>query len=295
MNTPTTRRFRRLLVSSTLLLLIAGAGCSSTVNDPLGLPTEGGEVERGRSLVKGLAACGSCHGERKTPEALLSGGSPVFDRYGEVHASNITPAQSGLGEWTPRHVISVLRGGPSRDGKQLSREVHKGYEWMSDVDLLAIVSYLRTLPPIENDVPRRKVGFIKRNTVGFFDVQREVRGHVPEIDKRQPLAYGKYLADNVARCASCHNSPGGFFTGEGYFEGGKTIQTTKGQKVAPNITNSEVYGIGAWTQEDVINYLRTGATPDGSRSDPDFCPTRFYKNAEESDLVDLARYLKAGE
>lgn len=289
------RPWRRLLNATFLIVSIATVGCSSTVNDPIGLPAEGGETERGRSLVKGLAACGACHGERKAPEALLSGGLPVFDKYGEVRAPNITPARSGLGEWTPRHVITVLRGGPNKDDKPLSRESHKGYEWMSDSDLLAIVSYLRTLPPIENEVPRRKIGFIKRNTVGFFDVQREVKGHVPEIDKTKPTAYGKYLADHVARCSSCHNSPSGFLTGEGYLDGGKAILTAKGQKVAPNITNSDVYGIGAWSREDLIHYLRTGVTPDGSRTDPDYCPTRFYRNADENDLVALAAYLKAGD
>lgn len=78
-----------------------------------------------------------------------------------------------------------------------------------------------------------------------------------------------------------------------YLSGGRSIQGNSGQRVAPNITGSKVYGIGGWKEKQIVEYLRTGQTPDGRVIDVNYCPVSFYKNATDGELLALARYLKS--
>lgn len=249
-------------------------------------------IERGRYLTKSLAACGACHGETNSPTALLSGGRFQFDKYGEVQAPNLTQHQTGLRGWSTIDLMRALRAGRNVKLEQLSPEVHHGYEWMADEDALAIASYIFSLPAVENEVERREVGFISRNTKGLLDRTREVKGLVPVLDSKNPRVYGKYLVDHVARCSSCHNSSGGLLSAEEYLAGGKLITNDAGEKLAPNITTSQVYGIGNWSEGDIIKYLRTGINPSGDEIDPNFCPVQFYTLASNQDLSAIAQYLK---
>jgi mono/diheme cytochrome c family protein len=279
-----------LIVAAILTLL----GCSAEQPEQITFMVDPTRIERGAVVARGLAACGVCHGDKPTPDAPLSGGRAYTDRYGPVAASNITPAESGIAGWRAGEIVRVLRGGPRRDDQQLSSEVHRGYEWMSDSDALAVVSYLLTVPPVERTVPRRDISFMDRNTRGFFDVQREVKGYVPDIDPRFTVQYGRYLTDHVARCGFCHNKPIGLVGGgEEYLAGGKTITLGDTEAIAPDITNSPDFGIGGWTENDLVKYLQSGVTPGDEGRTVKLCPTDFYRNAPVADLKSIALYLKS--
>ena len=277
-----------------LVLSLCLAACSS---DPgfqaLNLPTSGETLARGRSLFHGLAACGFCHGATSSPDALPSGGRPFYDTYGEALASNITPSKSGVAGWEVKDFVTALREGAAKDGRKLSAKAHEGMQWISDQDLLALVAYLRTAPPVDNDVPKREVDFIQRNTTGLFEGERTVKGFVPAIDPRKELEYGRYLVDHVARCGACHSSDGGVFNGVGYLEGGNTVKRESKEKIAPGITNSTTYGIGEWSEAQVVQYLQSGVSPDGKRADSEFCPINFYRLADQRDLAAIAKYLRS--
>lgn len=268
-------------------------GCSTEQPERITFSLDPHHIAHGAVLTRGLAACGVCHGDLGTPDAPLSGGQVYTDQYGPVAASNITPADSGLAGWRAGEVVRVLRGGPRRDDTQLSSEVHRGYQWMSDFDALAIVSYLLTVQPVERSVPRREVSFMDRNTRGFFDVQREVKGFVPELDPRFSVQYGKYLTDHVARCGFCHNKPAGLLGGEAYLAGGRSISIGATESVAPSITNSPDFGIGGWSEAELVRYLQTGVRPGDEAATRKLCPTDFYRNAALADLKSIALYLKS--
>ena len=272
--------------------LLFVAGCTSPQVESPSVPAGKSYVERGHSLVMGLASCGFCHGSEPVPEAPLSGGRQQFDKFGAVDAPNITPAKSGLASWSPADVITAVRSGRAADGSMLSQEVHRGYEWMSDEDALSVAAYLRALPPVEKDVARRTVDFVDRNTTGFFEKAPQVRGYTPAIAPRFQAASGKYLVDHVARCGRCHDGPAPIFGSAEYLAGGRTVRVAEGEKEAPGITSSEASGLGLWSEGDIIEYLRTGKTPDNRFVDPQYCPVGFYRNASSQDLLALAKYLK---
>lgn len=275
-----------------LIIFLSLTACSADIKEPLTVPGAEKHIARGRELTLGLASCGFCHGIEPSPASPLAGGRAFFDSYGEVRAPNITVSESGIGSWNPNELITAFRGNLGKDERLLSTEVHAGFEWISDNDLISIIAYIQSLPPIDNEVSRRELSFYQRNTTGMFEKRRTVEGYVPDFDPRHAVQYGQYLVDHVARCASCHSSPATLLTSSVYLGGGE-IQTERGKKAAPNLTGALNYGLGAWDEKDIVGYLRTGNRPDGSSVDPAFCPVGFYRNASETDLFAIAKYLKS--
>ncbi len=279
----------------TLLVLVETLLCCTPTPslEGLGVPYDATAVLRGQSLVRGLAACGFCHGGKSDPSVPLSGGRVVYDTFGEVRAPNLTSSKDGIADWTPLEIMRAVHTSVAKGEVNLSFEVHRGFEWLADNDALAIVAYLKTLPPVDGTVERRTLSTLDKNTTGLFLSRPSDVGYVPQLDPKFEVQYGGYLVDHVARCIQCHNSPSTMLTAEEYLAGGATIRTEKGSKLAPGIGSSETEGIGAWSESDVVTYLKTGRSPQGQKSDPDFCPTKFYRLADERDLNAIAKYLKS--
>jgi mono/diheme cytochrome c family protein len=289
------KRTSRALVAFTMGVFVSlfVSSCSVPEPDLVTHIVDPSAVMSGKELAQGLAACGFCHGQLASAQSPLVGGRIIYDKYGQVTAPNITGSVSGVGTWTTNQLVRAIRAGVGKDEALLSPEVHRGFEWMADEDVLSIVSYLRSLPPVDNTVERRSVSFIDRNTTGFFDRAQEVRGYVARIQPRFEIAYGEYLATRVARCQSCHNGPSTLLTEEQPFAGGKTIVTESGERIAPGITGAEVDGLGNWSEQEIVHYLQSGETPEGRAIDPEFCPVEFYRNAAPADLKAIAHFLKA--
>lgn len=279
-------------VSMTSVLLIAAtlAGCGGA--KPPVLIGSGVEStpERGRELVNGLAACGFCHGNKPEPFSVLSGGQILRDRYGDVTAPNLTQAKSGLRNWSDAEIVEALRSHVGK-GRKLSSDGHLGSEWMSDSDIASIVRYIRKLPPIERETPKRDLTFVDKISHGLLEARPVHHGYVAAIEPRFKEQYGKYLVEHVARCQNCHNAPDTLMGDGRYLAGGRQIWRGGKFKVAPGINNSKAQGIGDWNISDVVDYLVTGTTPDGRGVDDNFCPVGFYKEASRSDLEAIATYL----
>lgn len=276
-----------------LILLCGGVGCSGAPPDTLYEPVSLTVLQKGKGLVHGIAACGFCHGARPEPGSILSGGQPYWDAYGQVNAPNLVPNEGGTAGWSMFEVMRAIRGSRRADGTQMSPTAHRGYEWMSDDDAQAIVAYIRALPTVGDETPRRDISFLDRNTIGFLtSPAREVRGYIPPIDPSFQSEYGAYLVDHVARCTACHNTPGSLFSEEEYLGGGLVVKTAAGERAAPGISSDTVAGVGAWSAAQIVAYLRTGVTPDGRQIDPNFCPTGFYRMADERDLTAIAAHLR---
>jgi mono/diheme cytochrome c family protein len=125
---------------------------------------KGAAVARGRYLVKHVSICGDCH----TPRNLLGVPDQSLDLAGAARgpdgepAPNITPdRRTGIGEWAAEDIATLLESGmkPDFDNVQgLMAEVVEGrggglgFMHMPAADREAIAAYLRTVPPVENDV-----------------------------------------------------------------------------------------------------------------------------------------------
>ena len=282
------------LATTALVLWLALLGCQSPKGSYPSVHDLNSEAQlyRGRDLAEGFAACGFCHSHKGLQGTPLSGGRVLRDTYGSIRPGNITVADSGIGKWGTASVRNVLRLGTRPDKTVVAPHSHKGSEWISDKDVDAITAYLRYLPATEKRIERRNISFWNRNVGGFFESHAAVRGYVPEMSRRHPVEYGKYLVDHVARCGGCHSKPGGVFSSERYLQGGKEIWIDEDFRFAPSITQSKNGGIGNWSEGALKEFFLAGKTPDGRKVDDTFCPVRFYANAPQEDIDAVVAYLR---
>ncbi|MEQ8248403.1 MAG: cytochrome c [Alphaproteobacteria bacterium] len=125
-------------------------------------PAQSAAWNRGRYLVRAAAHCGECH----TPRNVLGGLRDSMDMAGTLdgpegaRAPNITPDHAtGIGTWSTGDIVNLLKTTfkPDFDNVQGTMEeaIEHGLKDLSDDDLNAIAIYLRSVPAVVNDVPRR--------------------------------------------------------------------------------------------------------------------------------------------
>ncbi len=174
--------------------------------------------------------------------------------FGTVPTPNITQDQGGIGSWTDNQIAQAITDGVDPSGAKLSPIMpYRAYHGMAKSDVRALVAYLRTIPPVRNDVPAPTL----KQPIPEMGPQPSA----PQIRPTEEIALGRYLVRNISSCADCH-APKDTGSEEPFLSGG--MLTIDGKEVAaPNITPDRKTGIGSWSEADIARYLRTGTRPDG--------------------------------
>jgi mono/diheme cytochrome c family protein len=110
-----------------------------------------------------------------------------------------------------------------------------------------------------------------------------------------PVERGKYLV-GIMDCTACHTAgsmagapdPAKYLAGSDI---GFEIPDL-GIFYPPNLTPDHGTGIGAWSEQDIVTALRTGARPDGRELAP-IMPWRSYAALTDDDVQAIAAYLKS--
>lgn len=249
-------------------------------------------LERGRYLVESIVACGNCH-TPQTPEGPQAGmelaGQMVLNDPGfKAIAPNITPdPETGIGNWSDEELIHAIREGKRPDGTIIGPPMPFGfYRQMSDTDVKAIVAYLRTVPPVKNQMPKSEYGFPLPGSYG------PPVGEVPDVPRSNTLAYGAYLAGPLGHCLECH-SP--IVNGKPDVEnqlgaGGMQINGPWGTVVSANIT-PHADGISRYSDAEVKRLITKGERPDGGKLSPPMA-FGYYAKIRNADLNALVAYLR---
>ena len=117
-------------------------------------------IEQGRYLVNGPAHCIECHStsnrdapaEAKT-EPLHGGLEFAMGPFATTWSANLTPdPETGIAGRTDAELARTIRTGVLADG-QWSMMMGLSSPKPADEDLVAIISYLRSLPPVRYDLP----------------------------------------------------------------------------------------------------------------------------------------------
>src|ERR1019366_3378582 len=109
-------------------------------------------LDRGAYLMSSIVACGNCH-TPKGPDGLaiadqeLAGGRVIDLPTFRSVTPNITPdPETGIGKWTDEQIINAIRNGKRPDGTTVGPPMPvEFYRNMSDTDVHAIVTYLRSV------------------------------------------------------------------------------------------------------------------------------------------------------
>jgi mono/diheme cytochrome c family protein len=222
----------------------------------------------------------------------LAGGRIIVDRGFRAVVPNITPdPDTGIGRWSDAEIAAAIRDGRRPDGTLIGPPMPIAlYRGLSDHDLIAMVAYLRAVPPVQHAVTERSTYPFPLTADG-----PPVAG-VPDPPKDDPVARGAYLAGPVAHCMDCHTPP---LPGERrdwsrIGAGGVPFEVPGGTAVARNVTSSKEYGIGGWTEEQIIRALTQGISADGHRLAPPMSGrAAIWAQLTERDQHDLVAYLRS--
>jgi mono/diheme cytochrome c family protein len=121
---------------------------------------ERARAERGEYLVT-VAPCGMCHTPASAftgflmPQWLAGGMEARWRLFGSAVSSNLTPHRDGLAAASAPALSRALRSGIGTDGRALHWQAMPWdiFSHWSEEDRLAIVAYLRALPPVNGRVP----------------------------------------------------------------------------------------------------------------------------------------------
>jgi mono/diheme cytochrome c family protein len=251
------------------------------------------QLEKGRYLTI-VADCAACHTLPGSGHEL-AGGRPLETPFGTLVAPNITPdPQTGIGAWTDDEFVNALTKGTGRHGTRLYPGMpYTYYTKLRRDDALAIRAYLNTIPAVHNAVKPDQLPFPLNIRWGmtlwdalFFKAQT----FAPNPQKSAEWNRGAYLAEGPAHCGLCH-TPKNFL---GADKDGERLQGYNLQGwFAPNITNDARRGIGSWSVDDIVSYLKTGhnkmTTTTGLMSETLNLSTSHMR---DEDLKAISVYLK---
>jgi mono/diheme cytochrome c family protein len=250
-------------------------------------------IQHGRYLVD-MGDCGACH-TLPGSGALLAGGRPLETPFGTLLAPNITPdPETGIGAWTEDEFVNSLTKGTGRNGTHLYPAMP--YTYMTKItneDALAIRAYLNTIPAVRNSVQPNQLPFpfdVRASLVAWNALNFRPGEFQPVAGKSTAWNRGAYLVEGLAHCGLCHtpkNPTGGDETSKRFQ--GYLLQGW----FAPDITNDRRRGIGNWSVDDIVTYLRSGHNRFTAASGPmaEAIMDSTSKFIDE-DLNAIATYLK---
>jgi mono/diheme cytochrome c family protein len=273
-----------LLLAS--LLSLAGAAFADSQNFD--------RIERGRYLAV-LADCGACHTRPGGPP--FAGGLPLQTPFGILVAPNITPdPETGIGTMTDAEFLASLHDGRGRNGRRLYPAMpYPAYTRMSDDDVLAIRAYLATVAAVDNPVITNQLPFPLniRLAMVFWNALNFTPGrYQPNPGKSAEWNRGAYIVEGPAHCGTCH-------TPKTWLGGDKNAQALAGAALqgwfAPDITGDARKGIGGWSKDDLVQYLKSGANNLTLASGPMAeAVTHSTSHMTDPDIAAIATYLKDG-
>ncbi|WP_413738064.1 c-type cytochrome [Sodalis sp. RH21] len=270
------------------LALVAGIG--HAVAQP-----EFDQVAKGRYLAV-VGDCTACH--TVDPAKPFAGGFRIDTPFGAVLGANITPdVLTGIGRWNFDDFQRAMSEGIGHGGKRLYGAMpFTAYTKMSREDNQALWAYLQTLQPIANHVETNQLPFpfnIRTSLIVWNWLNFDKGEFAPNPQKSAEWNRGAYLVEGPGHCGTCH-TPKNLLGGDknGSFLQGNNL----GAWWAPDITNNDHSGIGSWSEDDLIAYLRTGANRFDIASGPMAEEVEHSsQHWHEADLKAVAVYLKDGD
>ena len=257
-------------------------------------PDNAAQIERGRYLAT-AADCIACHTVDFAKP--FAGGVPIPTPFGQIIAPNITPdPETGIGSWTDEEFYRAMHEGVGKNGENLYPAFpYDAFTKLSRDDVLAIKAYLFTLAPIRQDNPASelKFPFNQRWILSGWKLLNLRKGEL-QADPGKDAAWnrGAWLVEALAHCGTCH-TPRDFSMGSDdsrKFAGGAV-----GSWQAYNITPDPVSGIGDWSDDELVQYMRTGkvAGKGGAAGEMGVAVEHSLSQLPEQDLRDIVTYLRA--
>ncbi|MGH7470616.1 MAG: c-type cytochrome [Longimicrobiales bacterium] len=169
------------------------------------------------------------------------------------------------------------------------------FERLSDEDIVAILSFLRALPPAVNDVPRHDLSLMGKAVVSFVIKPNPLDNKAPKTAPAiaPTVERGEYLVNSVAECAGCHtlrDLRSGAVIGP-HLGGGFEYPADADPSILftpPNLTSDPTGMAGRLTEDQFVARFRQGRLIKES-----IMPWEAFLEMSEDDVRAIYRYIKS--
>ena len=242
---------------------------------PVAIPSDASALEHGKYLVEVAAGCVGCHDKDL-------GGRVMADDFimGRLASANLTRGRGGIGtRYTDEDFIRAMVHGVNKEGRSVIFMPAQDYRFTPE-DLGAVLAYVRSVPPVDRDLPSVRLGPMGR-ALTFFrqiallpaeEIDHDKAAFTPPPAATDPVSRGRYLVDSRG-CRGCHMP-----------------ELTGGAGPPPGAANITPVGIGPWTEQDFFRALREHKRPNGTTIEEEM-PRAFGQMSDE-DLHLIFTYLK---
>ena len=246
---------------------------------PFTLKTDSATVAEGHRIML-TKGCRSCHGEDLSGKLWLD--DPAL---GKVVTPNLTKGKGGLPQdYNTNDWLLALQHGLKRDLTPLLIMPSHEISHLSEDDMNALIAYLSQLQPVDHELEETKLGALAYILSELGQIQLipadsidHTRHLTKHVNREIGVEFGEYLS---ASCEGCHRKN---------MKGGPPL--APGFPVVADISSTG--NPGKWTEEQFINTLKTGKTPEGKQLNPEDMPWVAFKNYSEVEMKSLLLYLKS--
>jgi mono/diheme cytochrome c family protein len=271
----------------TLLVVLFGLGEArlkkvyTVPGETLPLPSDAASLAEGKRIFQ-YRGCEACHGEQL--QGLVYLDNPAI---GQVITPNLTSGPGGIGdERSDADLVRSIRHGVRPDGTPLLFMPSTEFYYLGDDDLGKVLAYIRSVPPIENEMPPSQLSFTGRVVMNIASEITFLPAELIPHDAPRPSApqsgitpeYGEYLA---LSCKVCHGLT---------LSGGEIPGFPPEWPPAPNLTSGRGGRLPAWGEAGFIEIIQTGKKH-GRFLSPAYMPWQSYRHMTEDELRAVYAYL----
>ncbi len=223
------------------------------------------QIARGRYLAI-VGDCSACH--TAPGGKFLAGGRSLQTPFGYLVAPNITPDQAtGIGAMSDETFYNAMHNGITHE-RLYPAMPFPYYTKVTRADVTAIRAWLSTVQPVANRVHSNTLPFpfnIRTSMLGWDKLFFKAGDWQNQPGKSAEWNRGGYLVEGLGHCGACHTPKNVLGADEnGHHLQGYALQGW----FAPDITSDKRVGLGAWSADDIVEYLKTGANQYTSASGP---------------------------
>jgi cytochrome c553 len=238
------------------------------------VPTDSLALARGEHLTH-THVCRDCHGESLQGKVFAD--VPPF----RIVAPNLTsgkggvaPRYQGVADWD-----RSIRYGIRPNGTALVVMPSKAFHRLSDSDAASLIAYLRSMPPVDNELPTREIKPLGMMLVGAGAIDAAAEVNTEPANVMAPPAgataeYGKYIVATL--CSYCHGDD---------LQGGPALDPET--PPPPALAAASV-----WPLDQFATALRTGITPDGRQLNALMMPIISFSHFTDDEIAAIHLYLQ---
>lgn len=275
------------------LLLLGQAASMSAAHAQEGM-------SKGEYLAR-LGNCAACH-TIADGEPFAGGLKMAVPMVGTIYTTNITPdPETGIGNYTFEEFDAAMRRGLTKRGERMYPAMpYPSYAKMTEEDMRAMYDFfMNEVKPVNQPNPENEItGWLGARWLmaiwNFLFLDDDP--YEPVAEQSESWNRGAYLTQGLGHCGACHTPRGWFFQEKGMDEddGDFLAGAVLDHWSAPSLNGDINSGLGRASEEDVIEFMKTGknkfGTAFGTMVEVINNSTQYMT---DEDLQAMATYLKS--